>query len=255
MYGQLTRAQGRDAIRIKMGQIPPIYDGSAGAAGAQPTRWPRPLNAELNIFIDEAVAWFSTKLDLGSDPLPVSFPVPAQTADGPFVLRLQNLAPFGSVTSIRYVSWRESGGTAQMLDPVSQEEMDRDNVVLEESAVGTPRRFLVSGGNLLIDPAPEAAGELLIRSGSVLWREAATVDQEVCDIFDTDHFPYLWAKAAELCALQFPAEAEMQKRLPAFMATVREGLADMRWFFLRRNMGERGNMTAGTTRVPGYGYR
>ncbi len=253
MFRQLNRAQARDEGRRQLGIVPPIDSG--GTSGALPTRFLKPTNAEMNTAWDKAIAYFSRKLRLSPNPGPLPVPVAAQTADGPYTVRLQTIAPFGSVNQIRSVRWQATGADAIDLTVTSEADLIRQRHVSENSTPGAPTSWWVDSGTLFVEPAPDADGELLVNAETAIWSQSATVDGEIPEVFPADHFPILIAKMCEILCLHFPNDAEMQKRLPAFIAEAQDGLGDMRLHFARESMTAAGQMNADIGRTAYGGYR
>lgn len=248
-YGSLTRAQLRDAVRRELSQIPPIDDGT-GAAGVAPTRNPFPINALVNAKLDEAVAYFSRKCRIAGDATPRSLPIPAQTATGPYAIDLQRLAPFGHANDVLSAWWVESGGTTgSPLTPDHRDNRTRDRADWPHTGVGTPERYWVDRGKLLIEPAPSAEGTLKVMLGTALWIQATTVDQETIEIIPSDYLPIVAAEAARLVCMTQIEDEEMQNKIPALTAKVVDGLGDMREFFARRNRGYQARVVPDVGRI------
>lgn len=250
MFGPLTRAQMRDQIRRELGQTPPIDDG-AGAAGAQPTRWPEPTNIALNLAIDKAAAWLSRKCpELSGEAVPLEYAVAAQTDSGPFRIALFHIAPQGSVTAVRRASWRPTGGSATLLTPVTAEELDRARDNWESEPPSTPTRYWVAAGELLLSPAPAAPGDLLLILGRSLWTAAQTADDEVMDFLPADHYPTFIAQAAAYVCMAYLDDPEYVALLKGLSAQVADGLGDLERFLGRRSRRFAGRVTAAVGRLP-----
>lgn len=252
MYGVLNRSQWRDEIRRSLGQIPPIDTG--GAVGGQPLAAQRPTNADCLWAQDQAVAFFSRKIPaLAGDSESRAWPVAAQTANGPWSLQLQSIAPLGSVKNIYRVLWFPTGGQMVQLTQSSSERLDYDRTLIEADLAGTPMEWWIRNGYLLVRPAPSVAGEFLFQAGTCVWSLSGGVDAERPEIFNGDDFPVLVAKSAQLICQKYPEDSKIMRFLPIVSAQVQDGLIDMQNAYGMRAAGQKRRPR--TTRNRGYGYR
>lgn len=248
----MNRAAMRDVMRRNLLQVPPIDDG-AGISGAIPLHAQYPTNAGCNYAIDEAVAFFSQKCGLGGDVKTQAVPFPIVTENGPYAIALQQIAPAGSVNDVRHVSLTMTGGSNQTLVPTSREEMDRSGILWEQQTPGTPQRFWVEAGSLVLWPAPSSTGSLNIQFGKALWSNSTQADAEVLEIIPTDYLQTVLHKATAIVALIQTNDAEMHARGEYFLSLVgneaQGGLADMLRFFNTRNKARQGSLQADQGRV------
>lgn len=253
MFINMNLAGMRDYIRrVHFNQVPPIDDGT-GISGAQPTRYPFPSNYLLNDSINRAVAWADAKCHISGDPVPRVVPIPGQTAYGPFALDLNSFPPYGSLTDVRRVTWRTVGGYEQPLDVANREELDRLRYMWMNDAPGTPLRYWIEAGKLLIHPAPSSASELLLMAGSTLWSRNANADGETLEIVPAQFLPVILAKAFIFAAESEPDDVVYAAHIKVAQGEVTDGQPDMQGFFARRNRMKLSHLEPETGRT-GQGY-
>lgn len=220
-----------------------------GAAGVQPTRNPFPTNAQCNTSLDDAVAFFSRKCRLAGDPVPREVPLPAQTANGPTQIDLYRVGMAGATNDVKRVSWRVSGGTDTQLTPTNRDAMDQANLQWVDMPPGTPRLQWIEAGALMVLPAPNVAGTLLLMLQTSLWSQSATLDGEYLDIIPADYHPIVVAKAVELLGEQIAGDLEMQIRVKIAASKAMDGLEDMLKWANRRNRSYEGGFVPVTGRI------
>lgn len=259
MYGQLTTAQLRDAVRRDMGMVPPVDDGE-GKEGDQPTVWKWPTNALLTQKIREGYAWVSRKTRAGGDHLPLSYAVTAQTDPGPYALDLGLITPAGSVNEVKRAAWIAAGSSEYPLIPDDRDRMDRNRIAWASQEPSTPQRFWVEEGYLLLYPAPSAAGTLTLMLDRELGWQDTNADSYYLTVLPSEHFPTLvayivWATCATQPDDSMWAEfgkAALMKLLPERKGGM-GGEDDMAAFFQRRSRSYQANLQADVGRIPYHG--
>lgn len=235
MYGPKTRAALRDDVRRAMSQVPPI-DTGVGIAGAVPVRNPWPTNPLCNQMIDASVAFLSRKGKLAGDATPELIPIPAQTANGPLSLSLQDIGQTLAVNDVKRIAWYDSGGTVEsLLIPDNRENLDRNLRSLMTQPPATPQRWWVEASRLQIWPAPQNAGTLSAMFGIALWSQSQTLDGELLELIPTDYVPLVvWKTVSLLCGTQ-PDDAVLRDLMQLADREIADMLPDFMAFCARRN--------------------
>ncbi len=198
----------------------------------------------------------SRKIKIAGDSKPVLYPVQAQTANGPFQITLQQIAPTASVNSVRRVAWLQDNVNEQPLERWNREEQDRDRwLSLMTQQPGGPQAYWVENGVLSLWPAPITAGTLSIMLGKALWSQAQNIDSEVVEIIPSDYWPIIDYKTALLVCLQQPEDMVMAPRAAMLQSMMNEILPEFESWAARMSRMQEASMVPLTGRTGFYGGR
>lgn len=254
-YSVSTRAEHRDQVRRLLGYIPPV-DDNVGVPGEVPTVNPWPDNPFLDVAIDDTVAWMSRKVKVAGDAAPILYPVPSQTANGPYQITLQQIAPLGVVNDVRRVAWLQDNQNEQTLRRWNREEVDRDRLSGFMTQVpGAPEAYWVEFGKLSLWPAPQTAGTLSIMFGKSLWSQAQTIDDEIVEIIPSDYWPIIDYRTALLVCLQQPEDMVEAPRAAMIQQMLNEILPEFESWVRRQSRMQEASMVPLTGRTGFYGGR
>lgn len=246
-----NRAWYREAVRQLFGQVTPYEDG-VGAPGEQPVQNPTPTNSNINFCLDMAAAWFNTECSICGDSVPRQIPIAAQTNPGPFLLNLQQIAPYGSVNTVERVTWISApGATETILVPADREQLDRRGLPLMTQTPGVPQSYWVEFGNLALWPAPESAGTLAAMFGTAIWQQSQEIDADRIDVVPQEWLPIIIYKTVALLCGEQPDNLEFSRLYALMTGFINDQLPKAKAFFNRRNRKQQFNMVPLTGR---YGY-
>lgn len=234
--------------------IPPI-DHGVGAAGAVPTRNPFPTNAALNNFIDDQVAEMSRAVKIAGDATPILYPLAGQSANGPYQIRLQSIAPTGSVNDVRRVTWLPDGINEVPLLRWNREELDRDRTGFMTQPPGAPEGYWEEFGVLSVWPSPASGGTLSIMFGKALWSQAQDVDGEVPEIIPSDFWPMIDYGAALLVCASQPANNVFASQANIIQARYNRIYPQFQSWAQRMNRMQEASMVPDTGRAGFFGGR
>lgn len=165
----LTKSQMRDVIRRNLNQVPP-FDSGTGVQGMAPTGYESPTNPQINDAISKAISWINQ--ETGFHAQDISYPVLAQTANGPFILyeNLLNWAGFASqtVNSVKRLIWDDGTGNPMALRASDYRDLDIQQVQWQQTPPGTPQLFWMTGYSIYLYPAPSVAGTIRMFVGDAI---------------------------------------------------------------------------------------
>lgn len=231
---QITRPDFRDAIRRKIGIVPPIDQG-LGPAGAQPLGQPYPDNAILNQVIADALRTVSRRTNFHLS-VGLTTAVTAQTANGPLVIPmmgLQGCPTSATINTIRRVTFTDSSGNTYRLTPSGQFELDRERVLFDTIPPGIPRRFWIEGYAIYVSPAPNIDGTLTLDAGTGISQFCS--DSAVIDELPTDYQQVIEDWGALYVCMYMPTSPRpplpgLLQRLPLWKEMAEKGIDEiLKW--------------------------
>ena len=203
----------------------------APPSGMQPTWQPDPSNYKLDSAVSNGASTANRQIGLADAGSIRQVAVPAQTADGPYIIDLAAVPGFTdrSINSIRRAWWFDGAETHQRLIPTILSSLDRiDSQYIGESP-SSARRFAIEGYKLYILPAPSADGYFEFMAGCGIL--APQDDTDGFDQIPTDYDPSVLYIALIELAKMLPNDVEMRSRAEAFTPDATAALEKLSaWF-------------------------
>lgn len=227
----ITRGDYRDAIRRKIGIVPPI-DAGLGPSGALPLGQSYPDNAVLNQCIADAIRTINRRCRL-HETNGITVSLSAQTANGPLVQPLTGLIGCATQTSINTVQrliFTDSAGNVTRLAATNFFEEDRRRYLFDTLAPGTPQFYFIQGYQLFIYPAPSLAGTLTIWAGTAITQMSD--DVSVIDQLPSDYLQAVEDWGALFVCMYMPTSPRpplpgLLQRLPLWKEMAEKEIAEI----------------------------
>ncbi len=258
-----TRRWYRDFLRLRLGiktprerwteavsfgwdheDLPPPY-------GAQPTWAMEPSNYLLDSAIATACGTVIRECRVQNALRFTDVNIPAQTAFGPFILRLDALPGFspGGVVTLRRSMWTTdvTAGTWYPVYPVNLSQQDTYQSNYMNDGPGTPFQIAIEGNLVYVLPGPDTDGTLRLTVGSGVL--APLTDEEgydgIPEAYD-DAINYI--ALVELAAMM-PGDNEMARRAQSFAPFAVQGISQLTGFFDNMALDEFAGVATWTTSV------
>jgi hypothetical protein len=226
----MTRAELREAEIIALGRTPGSVRGLP--VGTPSTTDPRPIIAEYNWSLDEAVRKINRRAFPDSSGAQKSITVSAQTASGPYLLdtsaAIAGVWTAGEVTDIYDAWWQDATGGRLHLNHTTADTIRSDRSDIYNEVPSTPTFLWMDGQTLNLFPAPAAAGTLQVITRFCL--PLLSSDTDSCSALPEAYHSTIWQLGALLLAGLYPNDTEMQNRIAVLTPESEESLLDvMRW--------------------------